>query len=95
LPLTGNDGKPVNPEKFRQTREELLGRFQGVSTLPGTLEGIWVHAGIRYEDESVRLSVDVPPTKKNRQFFVNLKAKLMKRFEQVEIYIASYSVDIL
>ena len=30
-----------------------------------------------------------------RQFFLQFKATLLERFEQVEIYIASYPVDIL
>ena len=34
----------------------------------------------------------LPP---NQQFFVTFKATLLERFEQIEIYVASYAVDIL
>jgi len=72
LPLTNNDGQPINSEKFRQTREELLARFSGISMLPGTVRGTWVHEGLRYEDESMRFSIDVEDTNENREFFANL-----------------------
>jgi hypothetical protein len=51
--------------------------------------------GQRYEDELVRFIVDVEDTPDSVCFFSNLKARLLERFEQVDIYIASYSVDIL
>jgi len=54
-----------------------------------------VHAGVRYEDTSIRLTVDVEDTPENRQFFAEFKVTLLQRFEQIEIYIASYPVDIL
>lgn len=95
MPLRKNDGHPVDPEKFEQTLEELLARFGGVSRLPATVRGTWIHEGQRFEDESLRVFVDAPDTRANRQFFLRLKARLLERFEQVEIYIASYPIDIL
>ena len=95
LPLVYNDGRPVEPEKHEKTREELIARFGAVSLLPATLRGAWVHEGHRYEEDFIRLLVDVPDTRANRQFFLRLKATLLKRFEQLEIYIVSYSLDVL
>jgi len=95
LPLRHNDGHPVSDEKLNQTREELVNRFDGISVQPQSILGIWVHEGVRYEDTSVRLSVDVDDTPENRQFFLQFKATLLERFDQVEIYIASYPVEIL
>jgi hypothetical protein len=95
LPLLHNDGRPVSPAKHRQTREELFVRFGAVSSLPGTVHGAWLHAGIRYEDESLRLLMDVANTKENRKFFVEFKAGLLERFEQIEIYIVSHMIDIV
>jgi hypothetical protein len=95
LPLTHNDGRPVDQRKHEKTHDELVARFQAVSLLPSRVRGVWVHEGQRYEEEFIRLFVDVPGTRANRQFFVRLKATLLKRFEQLEIYIASYPVDVL
>ena len=95
LPLRHNDGRPVSDEKLNQTREELVNQFDGISVQPQSILGVWVHEGVRYEDTSVRISVDVDDTPENRQFFLQFKATLLERFDQVEIYIASYPVDIL
>lgn len=72
-----------------------MARFGAVSHLPATVRGTWVHEGQRYEEDLIRLFVDVPDTPANRKFFVRRKATLLERFEQLEIYIASYPVDIL
>jgi hypothetical protein len=81
--------------ELNQTREELLSRFEGVSVLPGTVAGIWIHEGTRYEDALVRVTVDVEDTAENRQFFVGWKPILLQRFRQVEIYIASFLIDVV
>ena len=54
-----------------------------------------MHEGQKYEEDFIRLFADVPDTAANRRFFVRLKSTLLKRFEQIEIYIASYPVDVL
>jgi hypothetical protein len=95
LPLRHNDGRPVSDDRLNQTREELVNRFEGVSVQPQSILGIWVYEGARFEDTSVRLTVDVDDTPENHQIFLQLKATLLTRFEQIEIYIASYPVDIL
>jgi hypothetical protein len=95
LPLTHNDGRPVSDDKLNQTREELVAKFDAISVQPQSIRGIWVHEGVRYEDTSVRWTVDVEDTPEDRQFFLDFKATLLTRFEQIEIYIVSYQVDIL
>jgi hypothetical protein len=95
LPLRHNDGQPVSDESLSQTREELVERFNGISVQPQSILGIWVREAARYEHISVRLTVDVEDTPENRQFFVDFKAALLQRFEQLEVYIVSYPVDIL
>ena len=62
LPLKYNDGTPIEPEKFQQTKEELLERFQGLTIDPGTIQGHWVYQGEQFEDELIRLVVDVEDT---------------------------------
>ncbi len=95
LPLKHNDGRVVSGELFEQTREELIIQFGAVSFLPHTILGIWVHEGARYEDELLRLVVDVDDTPENQNFFASYKSTLLERFGQIEIYIASYAVDLL
>jgi hypothetical protein len=95
LPLRHNDGREVSGELFEQTRVDLIVQFGAVSFLPHTVLGIWVHEGARYEDELLRLVVDVDDTPENQQFFAGYKATLLDRFEQIEIYIVAYLVDVL
>jgi hypothetical protein len=95
LPLKYNDGRPIDEELFEQTREELVAQFGGLCVQPNVVRGIWLQEGTRYEDELLRYFVDVEDTPENEQFFVSLKATLLERFEQIEIYVASYLVDIL
>jgi hypothetical protein len=50
LPLTHNDGRPVNPEVFQQTKDELIAQFGAVSMSAFAVVGAWVNEGTRYED---------------------------------------------
>jgi hypothetical protein len=95
LPLRHNDGRPVSDEALNQTREELVEHFDAVSVQPQSIQGIWMHEGVRYEDTSVKFIVDVDDTPENRQWFSTWKGQLLLRFEQIEIYIVSYPIDIL
>jgi hypothetical protein len=95
LPLRFNDGSPVPDDAWNQTREEIVARFDGVSVQPDTITGIWVHEGTRYEDALVRFTVDVEDTPDNRQFFVEWKPTLLARFQQIEIYITSFVIEVV
>ena len=95
LPLTHNDGRPVSPDKFQQTKDELIAQFGAVSMSAFAVIGAWVHEGTRYEDELRRFTVDVEDVPENQHFMAAFKKTLLERFEQIEIYIASYLVDIL
>ena len=95
MPLTLNDGSPIDPAKHLQTRDEIAARFGGCSLFPGTVRGVWFHEGTRYEDESLRLTVDAEDTPDNLQFFVELKPVLRDRFQQIEIYIVSFPIEIV
>jgi hypothetical protein len=95
LPLQYNDGSPVSVEDLTLTREELLGHFGGISIQPGTIAGVWIYEGTRYEDSLVRITVDVEDSPENRQFFADWKPALLHRFRQIEIYITSFLIDVV
>jgi hypothetical protein len=95
LPVKFNDGRPVSGELLEQTREELVTQFRGLQIQPHTVLGLWIYEGSPFEDELRRFTIDVEDTPENQQFFVEFKQKLLARFEQLEIYIASFPVDIL
>lgn len=95
LPLQYNDGNPVPVGDLNQTREELLARFGAISVQPGTISGVWIHEGMRYEDSLVRITVDVEDSPENRQFVVDWKPLLLQRFRQIEIYITSSLIEVI
>ena len=57
--------------------------------------GAWVHEGIRYEDELRRFTVDVEDLAENQHFMAASKKTLLERFEQIEIYMVSFPVEII
>ncbi len=95
LPLQYNDGGAIAVDDLNQTREELLAHFGGISIQPGTISGVWIHEGMRYEDSLVRIVVDVEDRAENRQFFVDWKPILLQRFRQIEIYITSFLIEVI
>jgi hypothetical protein len=95
LPLRFNDGTPVPDELIAETWLELEQRFGSVSCETQQISGMWTHEGANYRDELVRAFVDVPDTEENRQFFESLKERLKVRFQQLEIYIRTYPLEIL
>ncbi len=95
LPLQYNDGGSIPIEDLNRTREELLAHCGGISVQPGTIAGVWIHEGMRYEDSLVRIVVDVEDTAENRQFFVDWKPTLLQRFRQIEIYITSFLIEVI
>lgn len=94
LPTRYNDGAAVEREKFLATNGELARQFGAVSFLPETLHGIWIHEGKRFEEDNIRLFVDVEDTPESAAFFQRFKTILKARFRQIDIWIVSYEVQI-
>src|ERR1051325_8669360 len=94
LPTRYNDGSRVEPDHFRSSYEELVAQFGAVTYQPELLHGIWIHAGERFEEQNVRLYVDVEDTDQNSEFFRSYKETLKKRFRQIDIWITSHEIRI-
>lgn len=73
LPLRFNDGGPVPPALMRQTLRELESRFGAVSAELQSILGTWRHGEKSYQDELVRMFVDVPASPDHDQFFREFK----------------------
>jgi hypothetical protein len=95
LPLKYNDGQSIPFEKHSETREELLARFGAISSQPGVIHGTWIKDETRFEDDLLRIVVDVEDTPENHQFFVDYKTVLKERFQQVEVYMVCFPVDLV
>ena len=95
LPIKLNNGELVPNEAFAETMLELERRFGAVSSETQTIEGLWRHEEQVYRDESIRIFVDVPDTKENREFFVGFKEILKERFQQLDIWLTTFPLDVL
>src|SRR5438067_2254796 len=95
LPQKFNDGTPVPDQLFAETVLELRQRFGAVSCETQTIQGAWEHEGEAYRDDLIRVFVDVPDVPANREFFRQLKERLKTRFQQIEIWMTTYPVDVV
>jgi hypothetical protein len=50
--------------------------------------------GRRYDDELFRLTLDVPDSEDSRHWMAMFKKALLKRFDQLEIYVVSFPVEV-
>jgi hypothetical protein len=63
VPLTDNDGQPIDPQIIIDLHRELLGEFEGFTIHP-TGHGNWQSRGGRvYQEEVVVYEIAVPPKK--------------------------------
>jgi hypothetical protein len=95
LPLRFNDGTPVPDEVIGQTLAELQERFGAVSSETQTIRGLWEHGGQIYRDELVRIFVDVPDIPESREFFPAFKDRIKLRFQQIDIWMTTYLIDVI
>lgn len=95
LPLKDNAGRAFARERFDETREDVVARFGGVTVFPQPAQGVWVDSGKRYEEESIRLVVDVTDDAASRRFFENYKQVLNDRFRQEDVYVTSTVVNVV
>ena len=95
LPLKFNDGSPIPRDLIVDTALELEERFGAVSAETQEIQGHWRSGGQRFSDQSVRMFVDVEDLSEHREFMLRLKEELKQRFQQIEIWLTSYPIDIL
>jgi hypothetical protein len=95
LPIKDNAGRELPRKRFDETREDIVARFGGVTIFPQPAQGVWVDSGKRYEEESIRLVVDVTDDTANRRFFENFKHVLNERFRQEDVYVTSTMVNVV
>jgi hypothetical protein len=95
LPRQFNDGQPVPDELFAATLLELRKHFGAVSSETQIIRGLWQHEGQIFRDDLIRVFVDVADLPENRQFFVEFKERLKAQFQQLDIWMTSYPIEVL
>lgn len=95
LPLRFNDGSAVPDELIADTLLELEVRFGAVSSETQPIRGRWRHEGQSYRDDLIRVFVDVADEATNRDFFVEFKQRLKARFQQLDMWVTTYLIEVL
>ncbi|NOT01293.1 MAG: hypothetical protein HOP29_11770 [Phycisphaerales bacterium] len=94
LPLRFNDGREVPADWLAEAVLEVVSHFGAASYETQRVEGHWRQSGITYRDELVRIFVDVPDTIDNRTWMGGFKDRWKARLEQLDLWVASYRIDI-
>jgi hypothetical protein len=95
LPLFYNDGRPIEQEKFLQTDDELVQRFGATSTDTVVVRGRWLYQSTMYQDQLLRVRIDVEDAPENWQAMRDLKVTLKTRFEQLDIWITAHRIEVV
>ena len=69
--------------------------FHSVSSETQVIQGSWQHEGQVYQDDLVRVFIDVADTPETVQFFEEFKERLKVRFQQIEIWLTTYPIESL
>jgi len=95
VPLTYNDGTPVEAKAIEQIGQRLLERFGGVTFFPQPNEGLWRMGPVTFRDQIVIFRVLSANVRDARRFFRALKVRLKKELEQEEILVVEKNVETL
>jgi hypothetical protein len=97
IPAEFNDGRLVAdacPRCVPDSLADVLTRFGAFTFRPEVAQGSWTAGEHRYDDRLSVLSVDVEDTPEHRDWVAHLKSHLLDRFDQLEIYVTSYPVEV-
>ncbi len=95
LPLRFNDGQSVPDDLVAETLLELEQRFGAVSSETQTIHGLWRHDSESYRDDLIRVFVDVADEAEHRRYFLEFKERLKARFQQIDIWMTTYPIEVL
>lgn len=95
LPLRFNDGREVPESQIADVLLALETRFGAVSAETQVIQGRWTSEQRRYRDDLVRVFVDAIDSEETRRFFAEFKRQLKERFEQLDIWVTTYPIEIL
>ncbi|HET9648896.1 MAG TPA: hypothetical protein VFP34_11785 [Microlunatus sp.] len=98
LPEEFNDGRLVAdqcPLCLPESLTEAADVFGAFTFRPQTALGTWTAPDHRrYQDRLSVLSVDVKDTPQHREWIRHFKFHLLQRFQQLEIYVTSYPIEV-
>jgi hypothetical protein len=95
VPLTYNDGTPIEPKTIERIGRSLLRQFGGVTFFPQPNEGLWQMGEVTFRDQIVIFRVLSANVRRARRVFRAMKEELKAELEQEEILIVERDVETL
>jgi hypothetical protein len=95
VPLTYNDGTPIEAKTIDRIGQRLLERFGGVTFFPQPNEGLWRMGPVTFRDQIVIFRILSANVRDARRFFRTLKQELKTELDQEEILVVEKDVETL
>lgn len=94
LPLQYNDGRDIPADLLAEAVLEIVDRFGALSYYDNSIRGHWTHQGIVYRDNNSKIVIDVDDSEDNRQWMRDYKTRWKEKFEQLDLWLVSYEIDV-
>jgi len=95
IPLSYNDGTPVETKKINALKKRLQKRFGGLTFFPQRTEGLWKIGKATFRDEMVVCRILSEEVRESREYFLQLKGEIQRDFQQAEVLIVERKVEVL
>ena len=82
-------------ELIADTLLELRQQFGAISCETQTIRGTWTFEAEVFRDDLVRVYVDADDVTESREFFVRFKESLKSRYQQLDIWMTTYPIEVL
>lgn len=94
MPLKYNDGTEIEPEKFKQIREELIAAFGAltVSSQSAPYQGTWKYGGVDFIDDIIKIEILAGNNRNAARFFRRFKQYLKQLLQQIDILITEQDI---
>jgi hypothetical protein len=93
VPLSNNDGTPVDSQKLRDLKKRLVDHFGGLTHFPQENEGLWKVGAFTFRDKIVILRVLTTEPDKASAFFAELKQEMQRNWAQEDVLIVVRDVE--
>ena len=97
LPLKYNDGREIEPDKFKQIREELITVFGAVtvSSQSAPYQGTWKYGGVDFIDDIIKIEIIAGADRRTQRFLRDFKTRLKRLLDQIDILITAQDIRTL
>ncbi|MDP2601427.1 MAG: hypothetical protein Q8S00_02385 [Deltaproteobacteria bacterium] len=94
LPLKYNDGSEIEPEKFKEIREDLIATFGAltVSSQSAPYQGTWKYGGVDFIDDIIKIEIITGDDRKTARFMRRFKEHLKRVLQQIDILITEQDI---